>query len=169
LVARDVVGAGVDRRHQIVLRVALGVDDGDSLLLENPRHRAGFAEVPAGAREDMADLRPGAVAVVGQRLDEDRDAARPVALVDDGLDRLRVAVRTGSLRDRALDVVLRHARVLRLLNRVRERGVAGRVPPTLARSHLDRARELREMGALTGVGDRLLVLYLRPFGMARHR
>ena len=53
-----------------------------------------------------ADVGGGAVAVVGQRLDDDGDAARAVALVADLLVVLGVAAR--GLLDGALDIVLRH-------------------------------------------------------------
>src|SRR5438034_4224828 len=48
----------------------------DALLVEQVGHRARLAEVAAVLVERVADLRPGAVAVVGQRLHEDRHAAR---------------------------------------------------------------------------------------------
>ena len=168
LVLSHVLDAGVDRDHQVVLGRAVGVDHHDPLLLELPGHRPGFAEVPAGPGEDVADLRAGAVAVVGQCLHEDRHAARPVALVDDRLDRGGVGVRARPLCDRALDVLLRHPRVLRLLNRVCERRVAGWITAAVAPGDLDRAGELRELGATAGVGDGLLVLDLRPLGMTGH-
>ena len=46
----------------------------------------------------MADLGAGPVAVLGQRLDEDRDATRRIPLVEDPLDRVRLAALPGSLR-----------------------------------------------------------------------
>ena len=87
VVEHDVLGAGVDRDHQVVLGVALAVDHDDALLVEQVGDGAGLAEVAAVLGEGVADLGAGAVAVVGQRLDEDRDAAGAVALVDDGLER----------------------------------------------------------------------------------
>ena len=45
-------------------------------------------ELAAGLGEHRADVGGGAVAVVGRRLDEDRHAARAVALVDDLLELL---------------------------------------------------------------------------------
>ena len=59
------------------------LDDDLALALELERDRTGRAEVAAGARERRADVGGRAVAVVGERLDVDRDAARAVALVDD--------------------------------------------------------------------------------------
>ena len=77
----------------------------------------------------MADLGAGAVAVVGQRLDEHRDAAGAVALVDDGLERVGVGALAGALGDRALDVVLGHRGVLGLLDGQPERGLPSTSPP----------------------------------------
>src|SRR4051794_11955743 len=142
LVVGDVLRAGLDRGHQVVLAEALGVDHDDALLLELPRDGAGLAQVAAALSEDVPHLGAGAVAVVGERLDEQRDAARAVALVHHGLDLLGVGARAGPLRDRALDVVLRHARVLRLLHGVRERCVHLGVAAALARGNLDRPGQL---------------------------
>ncbi len=47
------------------------------------RDGIGLAEIAARLGEEGADFRGGAVAVVGQRLDDDGDAARAVALVAD--------------------------------------------------------------------------------------
>src|SRR5690606_1389713 len=55
----------------------------DPALLEQVRDAAALPEVAAVLREGMADLADGAVAVVGERLHQHRDAAGPVALVDD--------------------------------------------------------------------------------------
>src|ERR1044072_4456888 len=68
--------------------------------------------LPAFFGEEGAHRRAGAVAVVGQRLDEDRDAARAVALVHDRLERVGVGALPRAFGDRALDVVLWHRRVL---------------------------------------------------------
>jgi hypothetical protein len=56
--------------------------------------------------EHRADGARGAVAVVGESLDDDGDAARPVALVAHFLVVLGIAAHR--LLDGALDVVLRH-------------------------------------------------------------
>ena len=53
----------------------------DALALELPRHRAGLGHRAAVAGEELRDLGAGAVAVVGQRLDDDGHARRGVALV----------------------------------------------------------------------------------------
>ena len=164
----DVLGARVDRDHQVVLGVALAVDDDDALLVEQVRDGARLAEVAAVLGERVADLGAGAVAVVRRRLDEHRHAAGAVALVGDGLERLGVGALAGALRDRALDVVLGHRGVLGLLHGQRERGIALDVAAALLRRHRDGARELGEELAAAGVDDRLLVLDPRPFGMTGH-
>ena len=91
--------------------------------------------------ERVAHVAAGAVAVVGQRLDEHRDAAGAVALVEDGLVALGVGALAGAALDRALDVVLGHRGVLGLLHGQRERRVAVDVAAALLRGHRDvRAR-----------------------------
>ena len=119
-------------------------------------------------REHVAHVGGGAVAVVGQRLDDHRDALGAVALVDDRLERSRVRVRAGALRDRAVDVVLRHRVRPRLLDRVLEREVVRGVAAALLRRDDDRARELREELAALRVGGALLVLDRRPLAMPGH-
>ena len=78
VLARDhVLGAGLDRRlqHRVGDR-DLGVVLDHADMVEHERHRAGLGQVAAGLGEGRAHLAGGAVAVVGQRLDDDRDAAR---------------------------------------------------------------------------------------------
>ena len=83
--------------------------------------------------EGVAHVGAGAVAVVGQRLDQDRRAAGPVALEEDLLDRRRVGARAGPAVDRPLDVVLGHRGVARLLDRRRQGRVALGVAAAVAR------------------------------------
>ena len=116
----------------------------------------------------MADVRAGAVAVVGGRLHEQRHAARAVALVEDRLQRLGVGALAGALGDGALDVVLGHRGVLGLLDGQPERRVALGVAAALLGGHRDGARELGEELAAARVDDRLLVLDPRPLGMTGH-
>ena len=52
----DVFGAGVDRGDQVVLAVALRVDQDHAALLEHPGDRAGLAEAAAVLVEGVADL-----------------------------------------------------------------------------------------------------------------
>ena len=90
-------------------------------------------------REQVPDLGCGAVPVVGQRLDEDSDAFGPVALVRRPSRSRAVGALAGALRDRALDVVLRHRVRARLLDRVLEREVEpGSAPPSFAATMIAR-------------------------------
>ena len=95
----------------------------------------------------MAHLGAGAVAVVRHRLDEHRDAARAVALVDDVLERLGVGALARALGDRALDVVLRHRRVARLGDGQRERAGCrrGRPRPPCAATVIARASLVKSL------------------------
>ena len=128
----DVVRTGVgDREEELVLVDPCRLDEHDPAALELPRDRAGGAEVAAVLREQVPHVGGGAVAVVGQRLDEHGDALGAVTLVDDGLEHRPVGALAGSLRDRAVDVVLRHRVRARLLDRVRERHVGGRIGAAL--------------------------------------
>ena len=164
----DVLGAGLDRGHEVVLGVPLAVDDDQAALVEEVGDGAGLAEAAAVLAEQVADVGAGAVAVLGHRLDEQRDAAGRVGLVHDVLDRGGVGARAGPLRDRALDVVLGHRRVLGLLDGELQRRVALELAPAVARGGRDRPRELREELAAPRVDDRLLVLDRRPLGVAGH-
>src|SRR5581483_7396279 len=74
----------------------------------------------------------------------------------------------GPLRDRTVDVVLRHGVRARLLDRVLEREVGARITAALLRRDDDRARELREELAALRVGRALLVLDRRPLAMPGH-
>ena len=140
----------------------------DALALEHPGHRAGRSERAAVLAEGEAHVGGRAIAVVGQRLDDQRRAARAVALVGDRVVGLAVGVGAGAARDRALDVVLRHRDGPRALDRVGEVDVGVGIGPALLGGHDDGARELREELAALGVGGALLVLDRRPLGVTGH-
>ena len=125
-------------------------------------------QLAAGLGEDRADLGRRAVAVVGRRLDEDRDAARAVALVHDLLV-LDVVAAAGRLLDRPLDVVGGHVDRTRLVDGEPQPVVGVRVAAARARRDGDLARDLGEHGAALRVVDALLALDRRPFGMSGHR
>ena len=106
LVGGDVIGTGVDRgfEHRVAARLGGGIDD----LADAGEHegdRAGLAQVAAELGEQRAHVGGGAVAVVGQRLDDDGNAARAIALVADLV--IALGIVAGGLLDGALDVVLR--------------------------------------------------------------
>src|SRR5947209_8772785 len=116
----------------------------------------------------MADVGARPVTVVRQRLYQQRDAAGPVALVQDRLDLLRISTLPRSLGDGTLDVVLGHGGIASLLDRQCERGIALRIAATFARRDRDRPSELCELLPSTGIDGRLLVLDRVPFGVTRH-
>ena len=72
--ARHVLGAGVDRGHQVILGIALGVDEHDPPLLEHPGHRPGLAQARVRAGKNVPDRRvrprPDDLAGNAQRQDE---------------------------------------------------------------------------------------------------
>ena len=75
-------------------------------MIEHEGDGSGLGEAAAAPGEGRAHFAGGAVAVIGQDLDDHRDAARPVAFVADLL--VALAIAAGGLLDRALDIVLRH-------------------------------------------------------------
>src|SRR5437879_9209219 len=83
------------------------VDLDDTLLLEEPLHRARLAELAAASRECRADLGHRAVPIVGRGLDHHRHATRGITLVHDALEG-RAVVPTGRPLDGPLDVVAGH-------------------------------------------------------------
>ena len=86
-----------------------------------------------------AHLAGRAIVIVGQRLDDDGDAARPVALVADLVVVLRVAA--GRLLDGALDIVLRHVLGAGGQDRGAQARIEGRIGhgPSLGRTVISRA------------------------------
>src|SRR4029077_17104876 len=128
-----VLGAGVDRDDQIVFAVAVGIDDDDAAFLKDPGDRARLAEVAVMLAEGVAHVGTGAVAVVGQGVDQDRRAAGAVALEEHLLDRVGVGADPRPAVNRPLDVFLRHRGFAGLLHRGRQRRVGIRIGPAIAR------------------------------------
>ena len=125
----EIVGTGVERIHHdgiLVVVAVLVVDDDDALAVERPADAALRAHALAVLIEVVADLRCGALAVVGQRFDDDSHTAGAVTLIGDGLVVVGVA-RAERLVDGALDVVVGHVGSLRLGNDGRETGVVIRI------------------------------------------
>ena len=142
--------------------------DHDALAVEQVRHRARVGQRAAVAGHRGADLHGGAVAVVGEALDEHRDAVRAVALVHDRLVVGAAGLGAGAALDRAVDVVVGDRGLLGLLDGVVERRVAGRVAAAHPGRDLDVLDQLGEHLAALGVDDGLLVLGGRPLGVAGH-
>ena len=128
--------------------------DHDALAVEQVGHRARVGHRAAVAGHRDAHLGGGAVAVVGQALDEHRDAVGAVALVHDRLVVGAAGLQAGAALDRALDVVVRDRGLLRLLDGVVERRVAGRVAAAGPRRDLDVLDQLGEQLAALGVDRR---------------
>ena len=133
------IGAGHDRRfHDRVGAARLGLVDDLSDMIEHEGDGARFAERATGPREIGADRARRTVAVVGQRLDDDGDAAGAIALVAHLV--IVLAVIAERLLDGAVDIVLRHVLGAGVLDR-----------ETQARIHLGIGKaELRGDGDLAG-------------------
>src|SRR4051794_27882158 len=165
----DVLGSGVDcsERHLIGVDRTVALDRDEAARLELPGDCSAAGELSARLREDRADLRCGPVPIVRGSLDEDRDAARAVALVDDLLELLPVAA-AGRLVDRPLDVVGRHVHRAGLLDREPQPVVRVRIPAALSRRNADLAGDLREEGASFRVVRALRAFDRGPFEMPGH-
>ena len=122
----DVIGTCLKRRfHQLVLVLAFGIDEDLAFLVEHEADTAGRAHVAAVAGERVANVRRGAVVVLGQALHKDGDAGRAVALIGD-LFVIDVLLAFCFL-NCTLDRVVRHVRGLALGDDVAKLAVAVRV------------------------------------------
>src|SRR5205085_12330028 len=105
-VALDIAGAGLDRRFEHLIGAAGARRVGNLAdMIEQKTDAVGLAKGAAGLCKGGAHLAGGAVAVIGQRFDDDRDAARPVAFVPHLFISL-AALAAGAALDRAPDRVL---------------------------------------------------------------
>ena len=115
----------------------------------------------------MAQVRHGAVLVVGQRLDDYGDPAWSLAFVGQLLIGHAIEQARATL-DSPLDVVVRDVGALCFLDSDPEAGVARRIrPPQLGRDG-DLLEDLGPELAPTAVGHRFLALDLCPLAMACH-
>src|SRR5581483_7548938 len=137
--------------------------------VEQVAHRAGVGHRAAVAGERHPDVGCGPVAVVGQALHENRHPAGPVALVGDVLVLGAAGLLAAAPLDRPVDVVVRDRVLLRLLDRVVEGRVAGRVTTAGPRRDLNVLDQLGEQLAALCVDHCLLVLSGGPLGVAAHR
>src|ERR1700761_1178565 len=115
----------------------------------------------------MAHLAHRAVAIVGRGLDQQRDAARTVALEGD-LFIERAGQLTGAALDGALDVVLRHVLRLGCEDRRAQPRITVRVAAPACR-HADFLDQAGEDLAALRVQRAFFVLDCGPFRMAGHR
>jgi len=118
-------------------------------------------------REDVADLRDAAVAVVGGHVDEDGHAGGAETLVGDLFIGLAFQL-PGALLDGTLDVVAGDAAGARLQQGGAQPGISLRVAATETRGDGDLLEDLAEQLAAAQVGRRLLVLDGAPFAVAGH-
>ena len=112
----------------------------------------------------MADRRRGAIAVVGQRVDHDGDARRPVPLVADLFELFAGQLPRAPL-DRVLDPVGGHIDLTRLLDCQAQPKVAVNISAAFLGGDRDLATGACEGLAAFGVDDRLFVLDAGPLGV----
>ena len=169
VVVRDhVLCAGVERRLHQALLVGSGRERELTDLGEQVGHRAAGAETPPALRERVADLRDGAVAIVGDTVHHHCGAAGTVALVAHFFEGICAGF-AGRAPDGPVHGVLRHVAGERLVNRESETGIGAGVATAFTRGDGDFADELGEQLAAPGVLGLLAVLDVRPLGMACHR
>jgi hypothetical protein len=94
-------------------------------------------------RQQVPNLADHAIAIVGERLDQDRDPAGAVALVAHLLEGLALGG-ADPLLDGPLDVVLRHIGAARLVDDQPQARVRRRVSPARTRSGGDLTNQLGE-------------------------
>src|SRR5262249_32160536 len=152
--------------HLILLHL-LRVDLNNASTIEHPGDTARGAHTAALLLEDVPDLGPRAVLVVGEDAHEHGDAARAVALVRDLLELFaRTAPRT--FLDGALDVVRGHVGGLGRLHSGLEPHVGLGIAPAVLGRHRDLSEDLREELPPLHVRLALLPLDLGPPSRSRH-
>lgn len=103
--------------------------------------------------EKHADFRRGAVGIVGEGLDHDRNFVRRVALEGDVFQRAFVPARARALGDGPLDGVLRHAFLARLLQRRGQPRIGCRIGAPVPRGNGDFTDEFARRLRLSQRGD----------------
>src|SRR5579872_412539 len=166
--AREIFGTRLERGFERGLFIdALRRHENLTLALEHPRHRVRRAQIPAAARQLVANVGHRARRVVGERVNQERDTAGPERLVRDFLILYTLEL-ASALLDRPLDVVLGHGcRARRLDGRAQPR-ITARIAATGPCRDRDFPNELRKDGAALRVGRRLVVLDLLPFTVTGH-
>ena len=162
-----VLGTGIQSvHHGLVGILILQRDVNDTLLAEQEANTAHSAQVAAVLVEVVAQVGSGTVAVVGQGLDHDSNAAGAVALVGDGLELGLITAL--SLLDDALDVIVGHAHALCLGDQVCQLAVGSRVGAAVTDGNADLAADLGKDLCSCAIGLFLLALNVVPFAMSRH-
>uniref|UniRef100_A0A0N4ZGF4 LigA n=1 Tax=Parastrongyloides trichosuri TaxID=131310 RepID=A0A0N4ZGF4_PARTI len=166
-IALDVRCAGLDGGfHDFVFGASLGLVGDLADLIPHEGDRVHLAQRAAVLLEGRADVRGRTVAVVGQGLDDDRHAARAVALVADLFHRIDVAAR--GLVDGPLDDVLGQAFGLGVVDRQTQARVHRRIGHARLGGDGDFARQLGEQLGPRRVCAALAVHDVLEFGMAGH-
>ncbi len=168
LAALDILGTRFERGFEHLLVATGGRRIADQAEpVEAVADRIGRAEIAAILRESEAYVGRGAVAVVGQRLDDQRNAARTEALVADFLIGIRVAARR--LVDRAFDIILGQAFLACGDHRRTQARIHVGIGHAGAGRDRDFARKLGEKHRALFVLRTLAVHDVLEFGMAGHR
>ena len=163
----DVFSTGVECRfHQLVL-VGTGRKHHLTAMFEQESDRAIRPQVTAILGERVADIGDGPSTIVRQAVDNDCRTIDAITLVADFLvvDGLLSA---GTALDRALDGVLRHVIVHRLVDSKAQSRIARPIASAQLGGDRDFADEAAEYLAALGVGSRFAVLDVRPLAVAGH-
>src|SRR2546426_11205288 len=164
----DVLGPSLERRRQDIVFLGLGpVDRDDALPVEHPGDRAGPAQRSSISGEQVPDIAGSAVAVVGEDLDQYRDPAWGVPLVQDRLERRPFGPASPAL-NRTLDVVVGHPGFAPVVDRRTQARVAVGVAPALLSGDGDLAGQLAEQLAPHKIDFLLLQPDIVPLRMAGH-
>ncbi|SPU77103.1 Uncharacterised protein [Brucella suis] len=134
-----VFGASFNSRfHNLVGIASFRLVDDFANAIEHEGNRAGFAERTARLGEGGTHIGCRSIAIVRQRLDNDRYAAGATALIAHFI--IVLAVIAGSLLDGALNIVLGHGLRLGILDRQTQARVHRRVGhPCFAATVISRA------------------------------
>ena len=125
--------------------------------------KKGTGELDAVLLEDVADFRGCAVLVVGEHVDDERDATLDALVLR--IDERRRLEFARAFLDGALDVVVWHLRGLRLGDERAERGVGVGIPALRLYDDGDFLAELREDFALLRVCRALSALDCSPMAV----
>ena len=167
-VRSEIVGTCLERQfHQCVLIGVGALDDDLPLALEEPGHRTGAGELPAGFRDDVPNVGGGTVAVVRVGVGEHRHAARRKNLVSQLLVMGVVVVAGGAL-DGAVDIIRRHVGAAALEQDHPQARVQVRLRTADPDRNANLTGQLGEHLRLLGIGGALFPLDRRPLAMTRH-
>ena len=137
----EVLGTSIQSIHHSLVGILIFQRDvNDTLLTEQEAHAAHSTQIAAVLVEVVAQVGSGTVAVVGQGLHHDSNAAGAVAFVGDCFVLGLIAAL--SLLDDALDVIVGHAHALCLGDQVSQLAVGSRVRAAGTHGNADLAADL---------------------------